>query len=136
MTRAKPVPKTVTVHIPFRLVKRGGRKEIQLPDGASSQCKMDNTLVKALARAFRWKQMLESGEFVSISEVARSEGIAFTYMARVLRLSLLSPEVVDAILSGHQPSHITLAKLMDPFPLNWAEQEISWQADSQNSTSE
>ena len=68
MTRAKPAPETVTVHIPFRLVKRGGRKEMQLPDGASAQRKMDNTLVKALARAFRWKQMLESGEFATIGE--------------------------------------------------------------------
>ncbi len=60
MTRAKPVPETVTVHIPFRLVKRGGRKEMQLPEGTSSKRKMDNTLVKALARAFRWKHMLEA----------------------------------------------------------------------------
>jgi len=136
MTRAKPVPQTVTVHIPFRFVKRGGRKEMQLPDGAASQCKMDNTLVKALARGFRWKRMLESGEFASISEVARSEGIAFTYMARVLRLSLLSPEVVDAIMSGQHHSHISLAKLMDPFPLNWAEQETFWLSERQNPESE
>ena len=83
MTRAKPVPETVTVHIPFRLVKRGGRKEMQLPDGASSQRKMDNTLVKALARAFRWKRMLESGEFTTIAELAEREGIAPSYMTRV-----------------------------------------------------
>jgi len=56
MTRAKAISDTVTVHIPFRLVKRGGRKEMQMPYGAPSQRKMDNTLVKALARAFRWKR--------------------------------------------------------------------------------
>jgi hypothetical protein len=56
MTRAKPAPETVTVHIPFRLVNRGDRKEMQLPDGASSTRKMDNTLIRALARAFRWKR--------------------------------------------------------------------------------
>jgi hypothetical protein len=126
MTHAKPAPDTVTVHIPFRLVKRGGRKEMQLPDGASSQRKMDNTLVKALARAFRWKRMLESGEYASISEVAHSENIAFTYMARILRLSLLSPEIVDTIMSGQHPPHMSLAKLMEPFPLNWAEQRTLW----------
>lgn len=76
MTRAKPVPKTVTVHIPFRLVKRGGRKEMHLPDGASSQRKMDNTMIKALARAFRWKRMLETGGFTTIAELAAHEGIA------------------------------------------------------------
>ena len=122
MTRAKPVPETVTVHIPFRLVKRGGRKEMHMPDGASSQRSMDNTLVKALARAFRWKRMLESGEFTSISELAEKEGIAFTYMARLLRLALLSPKIVDSILSGNHSPAVTLAKLMDPFPLDWDQQ--------------
>jgi hypothetical protein len=136
MTRAKPVPETVTVHIPFHIVKRGGRKEMQLPEGASSQRRMDNTLVKALARGFRWKRMLESGEFTTIAELAAREGITPTYLARVLRLSLLSPEVVDAIMSGQQTSHISLAKLMDPFPLNWAEQETFWLSERQNPESE
>jgi len=126
MTRAKPVPETVTVHIPFRLVKRGGRKEMQLPEGVSSQRKMDNTLVKALARAFRWKRMLETGEFASISELAEKEGIAFTYMARLLRLTLLSPEIVDSILSGNHSPAVTLVKLMDPFPLDWDQQFSLW----------
>jgi|GEM_PF-1342461 len=87
MTRATPVPDTVTIHVPFRLVKRGGRKEMQLPEGASTPRRPDDALVKALARAFRWKRMLDSGEFASISELAEMEGIAFTYMARLLRLT-------------------------------------------------
>jgi hypothetical protein len=61
MTRAQPVQETVTIHVPFRLVKRGGRKEMVLPEGDEQARKPDNTLVKALARAFRWKRMLESG---------------------------------------------------------------------------
>lgn len=122
MIRAKPVPKTVTVHVPFRLVKRGGRKEMQLPDGASSQRKTDNTMVKALARAFRWKRMLESREFTSISELAEKEDIAFTYMARLLRLALLSPKIVESILSENHSPAVTLAKLMNPFPLDWDQQ--------------
>lgn len=126
MTRAKPVPETVTVHIPFHIVKRGGRKEMQMPDGASSQRRMDNTLVKALARGFRWKRMLESGEFASISELAEKEGIAFTYMARLLRLALLSPKIVDSILSGNHSPAVTLAKLVDPFPLDWDQQCSLW----------
>ena len=68
MTRATPVPDTVTIHVPFRLVKRGGRKEMQLPEGASTQRRPDDALVKALARAFRWKRMLDSGEFATICE--------------------------------------------------------------------
>lgn len=126
MTRATPIPDTVTIHVPFRLAKRGGRKEMMLPDGAEPTRKPDNTLVKALARAFRWKRMLESGEFASISELAEKEGIAFTYMARLMRLSLLSPELVDAVIDGRQPAHITLANLMDPFPAAWKEQHALW----------
>ncbi|MDP5306333.1 hypothetical protein [Paracoccus spongiarum] len=127
MTRATPIPETVTIHVPFRLVKRGGRKEMVLPaDTATQPQRMDNTLVKALARAFRWKRMLESGEFASISELAEKEGIAFTYMARLMRLSLLSPELVDAVMDGRQPAHITLANLMDPFPADWKEQHALW----------
>jgi len=122
MTRAKPMPEIVTVHIPFRLVKRGGRKEMQMPDGASSQRRMDNTLVKALARAFRWKRMLESGEFVTIAELAQREGIAPSYMTRVLRLTLLAPDIVDAIVEGQQPSGAKLADFLEPFPLEWVAQ--------------
>ena len=114
----------MTLHVPFRVVKRGGRKEMQLPDGAAQPRRKDSTLVKALARAFRWKRMLESGEYVSISELAEREGIAFTYMARLMRLSLLAPEIVDAIMEGRQPATVTLANLMGPFPLDWKEQRV------------
>jgi hypothetical protein len=124
MTRGAPIPETVTLHVPFRVVKRGGRKEMQMPEGATQPRRTDNTLVKALARAFRWKRMLESGEFASISELAEREGIAFTYMARLLRLSLLAPEIVDAIMEGRQPESVTLANMMDPFPLAWKEQRM------------
>ena len=126
MTRATPIPDTVTIHVPFRVVKRGGRKAMVLPEGAAQARKTDNTLVKALARAFRWKRMLESGEFASISELAEKEGIAFTYMARLMRLSLLSPELVDAVMDGRHPANITLANLMDPFPADWKEQHALW----------
>ena len=126
MSRAKSILDTMTIHVPFRVVKRGGRKEMVLPEGAAQAPKPDNTLVKALARAFRWKRMLESGEFASISELAEKEGIAFTYMARLMRLSLLSPELVDAVMDGHQPANITLANLMDPFPADWKVQHALW----------
>ena len=126
MTRAKPVPETMTVQIPFRLVKRGGRKEIQLPDGASCQSKMDNTLVKALGRAWRWKRMLASGEFTTIAELAGHEGIAPSYLTRVLRLTLLAPDIVEAILDGRQGPEVTLVRLMEPFPMEWGRQEFRW----------
>ncbi len=103
MTRRGPVPDTVTLHVPFRIVKRGGRKEMQLPEGATQSRRADNTLVKAMARAFRWKRMLESGEFATIAELAEREGIAPSYMTRVLRLTLLAPEVIERTLDGLQP---------------------------------
>jgi hypothetical protein len=122
MTRATPIPETVTLHVPFRLVKRGGRKEMQLPVGAPSQPKTDNTLVKALARAFRWKRMLESGEFTTIGELAIREGIALSYMTRVLRLTLLAPDIVEAIVDGRLGSEVTLARVLEPFPAEWGTQ--------------
>ena len=122
MTRGTPIPETMTLHVPFRIVKRGGRKEMQMPDRVRPERTPDSTLVKALARAFRWKRMLESGEFASISELAEREGIAFTYMARVLRLSLLAPDIVEAILDGRQGQEVTLAHIMDPLSIIWSDQ--------------
>jgi len=127
MTRAKPVPETVTVHIPFRPVKRGGRKEMQLPERASSQRKMDNTLVKALARAFRWKLLLESGEFATIAELAEREGIAPSFLSRSLRMTLLAPQIVEATLAGKQGLEVTLERLREPFPVEWDQQlQTGW----------
>lgn len=122
MTRGTPITETVTLHVPFRVVKRGGRKEMHLPDGGRPDRKADSTLVKALARAFRWKGMLESGEFATIAELAEREGIAPSYMTRVLRLTLLSPDIVEAILDGKQGPEVTLAKVLETLPGRWDEQ--------------
>jgi hypothetical protein len=122
MTRMTPVPDTVTLYVPFRVVKRGGRKEMQLPDSAAQPRRTDNTLVKALARAFRWKRMLESSEYATVAELAEREGIAPSYMTRVLRLTLLAPDIVEAILDGRQGADVTLAQVLQPFPLDWAAQ--------------
>ena len=123
MTSASPIPKTMTLHVPFRVVKRGGRKVMHLPDGVRPDRKADNTLVKALARAFRWKRMLESGEFATIAELAEREGIATSYMSRILRLTQLEPGIIEAVLDGRQGDAVTLARLMDPFPISWIEQK-------------
>ena len=122
MTRGARKTDTVTLHIPFRVVKRGGRKEMQLPEGATQPRRTDSTLVKALARAFRWKRMLDSGEFATIGELAEREGIAHSYMTRVLRITLLAPDIVEAILDGKQEPEVTLARLLDPFPVEWPRQ--------------
>jgi len=124
MTRGAPIRETVTLHVPFRVVKRGGRKEMQLPRGSAQPRRTDNTLVKALARAFRWKRMLESGEFATIAELAEREGIALSYMTRVLRLTLLAPDIVEAILDGTQGPEVTLARMQEPFPMEWVAQQM------------
>ncbi len=119
MNRSTPIPETVTLHVPFRIVKRGGRKEMQLPDGATQSRRTDSALVKALARAFRWKRMLESGEYATIAELAEREGIAPSYMTRVLRLTLLAPNIIEGILDGKQGPEVTLARVLESFPMEW-----------------
>lgn len=122
MTRTTPMPDVITIQVPFRVVKRGGRKEMRLPDGAAQPSRTDNTLVKALARAFRWKRMLDSGDFVTIAELAEREGIAPSYMTRVLRLTLLAPDIIEGILDGKQGPEVTLAQVLEPFQSEWPEQ--------------
>ena len=113
----------LTVRVPLAVRRqRGGRKLVLTPGstmvrGASAA---HTTLVKALARAFRWRRMMEAGRFGTIDEIAAAEKINSTYVSRLLRLTLLAPEIVDAILDGRQPEVVTLPGLMKPFPTPWA----------------
>lgn len=116
----QPPKQTITVHVPFRVVKRGGQKEMRLPEGATTR-RPDSALVKALGGAFRWKRMLESGEFATITELAEREGITPTYITRVLQLTLLAPEIVEAIPVGRQSPEMTLTRMMTEIPVQWKE---------------
>lgn len=115
----------LTVRVPLAVRKRwGGRKLMIAPAsntnrGASAA---DTTLVKALARAFRWRRMLETGRFGTIEELAAAEKINSSYVSRLLRLTLLAPVIVDAVLDGRQPEGMTLPALMEPFPVGWERQ--------------
>ena len=102
-------PDIVTVHVPFRIAKRGGRKSILPPADAPATRDVDNTLVRALARAFRWRRMLDAGEFVTITELATYEKVAPSYVTRILRLTTLAPGIVEAILDGTGGPEVTLA---------------------------
>ena len=117
---------TVTVEVPFTIRKRGGRKQVITPDGASAwvspRTRIDNTMIKAIARGFRWRKLLETGVYGTIEEIAAAEKINSSYVSRVLRMTLLAPSVVEAILDGRQPTKVTLAVLMRPFPVAWKEQ--------------
>ena len=122
MTRTKAITETITIHVPFRIVKRGGRKEMILPPSAQTRRQADDSLIKALARAFRWKRMLDSGAFATIGDLAAKEGIAPSYMTRVMRMTLLAPAIVEAIVEGRQGPEVTLAGLMEPFEPEWEHQ--------------
>jgi hypothetical protein len=117
---------TVTVTVPFSIRKRGGRKLVITPDGTTAaptqRARVDSALLKALARGFRWRKLLESGDFVTIEEIAQAENINPSYVSRLLRMTLLSPEVVEAIHAGRQPPGLTMARAMQPFPTDWREQ--------------
>src|SRR5215468_7213690 len=93
----------VTIKVPFAVRKRGGQKLVLAPDGAPVPPlppQVDSALVKAIARAFRWQKMLETGRYATITEIAKAEKINPSYVSRVLRLTLLAPGTVEAILDG------------------------------------
>ena len=121
---AQPGSDTITVRVPMSFRRRGGRKLVIAPDGenwaAPPRVRIDSTLIKALARAFRWRRMLGTGAFATVTEIAAKERINASYVSRVLRLTLLAPDIVEAILDGNQPPEMTLPVLMGPFPVDWA----------------
>jgi hypothetical protein len=114
--------------VPLAIRRRGGRKLVVTPEGESActptppRARVDSTLIKALARAHRWKRLLEEGRYASISELANAEKIDRGYVGRILQLTLLAPDIVEAILDGKQPAELGLPRLMKPFPVDWAEQ--------------
>jgi hypothetical protein len=101
----------------------GGRKLV-ISEAVSQRppAKVDNALLKALARAHRWRRRIEEGEYASITELAKAEGVNQSYACRLLRLTLLAPEIIETILNGRQDATMTLAALSRPFPANWNEQ--------------
>jgi len=93
-----------------------------VPSWAEPRARIDNTMVKALARAFRRRKLLESGVCATVEEIAKAEKINTSYVSRVLRLTLLAPEIIEMILDGRQPTELTMAKLMKSFPVAWRRQ--------------
>ena len=108
----------------MRFQRHGGRKRIVAPDGSElapvNKPQPDGTLMKALARAWRWQRMLESSEYGTLVEIADAEGIRRSYVCRVLRLTLLAPDIVERILDGRQTAG--LAQFLKPFPVEWETQ--------------
>jgi hypothetical protein len=116
---------TLTIRIPIRLQRRGGRKLIMMPEGVTAPARKpsrDETLVKALVRAHRWRRRIESGEAKSITDLAEQEGVTDAYVCRLLPLTCLAPDLVEAILDGLQPKGLGLAEMLGNGPLAWGEQ--------------
>ena len=118
--------RTIMVRIPITLRRQGGRKQVVTPAGATpwipTPPRIDNTLVKAIVRAHRWRDMLESGDYATVRDLAKAEAINESYLGRVLRLTLLAPKIIEAILEGKQPATLELDDLMQLFPIEWDKQ--------------
>ena len=117
---------TITVHIPITLRHQGGRKQVVTPAGATpwipTPPRIDNKLVKAIVRAHRWRKMLECGDYRTLRDLAKAESINESYLGRVLRLTLLAPKILEAILNGKQPASLELDDLLKQFPVEWDKQ--------------
>ena len=123
---------TVTLHIPLAFHQRRGRRVLVAPDGAEPMALSPALLpactprgvtsaVRALARAFRWRSLLETGAMATVHEIATAENINPSYVSRVMRLTLLSPEIVEAVAAGMEVSGAAaLDRLMMPFPVDWS----------------
>jgi hypothetical protein len=130
------VPATITVHVPMTFIIRGGRKMIisdadENSAGGVSQYKLshdaprqrtENALLKAIAKAYRWRRKIECAEYASITELAKAENVNQSYACRVLRLTLLAPTIVTGILDGRYSPDLMLKRIMRPLPVRWDEQ--------------
>jgi hypothetical protein len=118
---------SITVRVPLTIRRRPGRKMVvtPVPDGseAAVTSRSDPALVKALARAHRWRRMLDEGRYASISQMAGAERIDRGYLGRILQLTLLAPDIVEAILGGRQAAKEGPPGLLEPFPTDWARQK-------------
>lgn len=123
----------IVVRIPVRFYRRNGRQMV-LTRGDNGKADPDRdtngTRVSALAKAYRWQEQLESGEYGSMDELTEENGVDRTYIGRTLRLTSLAPEIVERILTGDEPEGLSLAKLRNDLPLVWTEQSwANWQRD-------
>ena len=116
---------TIVVRIPVRFHRRNGRQMVLTHDdndGDDADRETNGTLVSALAKAHRWQEQLESGEYAGLEDLAAANGVDRTHVGRFLRLTSLAPEIVERILDGNEPEAISLRRLRKGVPAVWAEQ--------------
>ncbi len=118
---------TISVRIPMAFVRRGGRKVIIAPDGGDAwvpaRPRPDEALIRVVVRAHRWRRLLDEGKYRSAGELAEAEGVTRSFVTRLLRLTLLAPDIVEAILEGRQPKGRQLEDLTQALPSAWDEQQ-------------
>jgi len=127
----------VVVHIPMRLRRSTGQSMAlteaeSVPGSAAHHIQDTNganrTLIEAIGKAYRWQAQLESGEHPSLEDLAHAIGCDRTYVGRMLRLTSLAPDIIEAILRGDEPNGLSLAKLRKDLPVRWDEQRAAWWA--------
>ena len=118
---------TISVRIPMAFVRRGGRKVIIAPDGGDAwvpaRPRPDEALIRVVVRAHRWRRLLDEGKYRSAGELAEAEGVTRSFVTRLLRLTLLAPDIVETILEGRQPKGRQLEDLTQALPSAWDEQQ-------------
>jgi hypothetical protein len=118
--------RTLTVFVPMKFEKRGARKRIVAPDGTAlapvARPQPNGRLMTALVRAWRWRKLIEAGKYASVREAARAEGVAKTYAAKISKMVLLAPDIVEAIVEGRTDDRVMLKVLDGMLPVDWEEQ--------------
>jgi hypothetical protein len=117
------------IHVPLQIRKMQGRKLIIAPHALDGEIPdapepVQPALIQALGRAFAWTELIESGRVKSIAALARALNVDGSYAARILKLTTLAPDIIQAILNGEEPDGLSLAKLTESFPEDWTEQRI------------
>jgi len=108
------------ISIPVVFKRRGGRREIILPaDAHDGEASTNKAFLITLARAFRWKDLLESGRFGSVKELAAAVGLERSYVAKLLNLTLLAPRIVEAVVAGDEPGGMSVAELRQGVTARW-----------------
>ena len=124
-----PEINTVILHIPMTFRRRGGRKLVITPDGVAPvvPAAVDDTMVKLLVKAHRWRRRIESGKAKSITDLAGQETVTATYVTRILALTCLAPDITMAILDGRQPRGLSMNAMVKDVPEAWDEQRTLWE---------
>ncbi|MFI0849151.1 hypothetical protein [Mesorhizobium sp. IMUNJ 23232] len=122
--------KTITVHVPLTFRKRGGRKLVISPGGQEqsplTSRLVDRPLLRSIVQAFEWQRLLDEGQYTTIGELAKSRKLDRSFVSRTFRLTLLAPEIVEALLDGRQTDAVQRQGLLHNTPDSWVEQHRTW----------